>query len=351
MKVAVTGASGNVGTAVLRTLIAAGHDVVGLARRPPPTRSEYAVVEWRSVDLTHSPSGVLASAFTGADAVIHLAWGFQPTHDEAYLESVAIGGTKAVLAAAAATGVQHVVHMSSLGAYSPGTGYADETHPTGGIATSTYSRHKAAAERLLDAFAAQNPQTVVTRMRPSIIGQRSMASGLLRYVMPAAVPASAVRLAKVLPVDRTLQLQLVHADDVADAYLRVVEGRVPGAFNIATRPALTPADIAGVLGARHVHVPYSVMRAAVAASWRLHLQPVDAGWLDMAFQLPLLDPSRAQVQLGWQPRHDGLAVLRELVDGIREGAYDDTPILRRRSISGGVLNALTGRSASHRQRS
>lgn len=351
MKVAVTGASGNVGTAVVRTLTAAGHDVVGLARRPPRASSGYAVAEWRSVDLTDSPADALERAFAGADAVIHLAWGFQPTHDEKYLETLALGGTRAVLAAAASSGVRHVVHMSSVGAYSPGTGYVDESHPTDGIPTSAYSRHKAAAERLVDSFAEEHPQVMVTRMRPSLVCQRSMASGLLRYVMPAVVPASAVRLAKVLPLDRRLRLQLVHADDVADAYLRVVEGRVPGAFNLATQPALTPADIAAVLGARHVHVPFPVLRGAAAASWHLHLQPVDAGWLDMAFQLPLLDPSRAEVQLGWQPRHDGLAVLRELVAGIKERAYDDTPILRRRSVPGGVLKALTGRPASHRERS
>jgi len=363
MRIAVTGATGNVGTALLRALTGAGHEVVGLARRPPPRRRDggptvaahgpYADdpgVEWHSVDLTHAPGGVLRRAFRGADAVVHLAWGFQPTHDEAYLERLALGGTTEVLGAAADAGVRHVLHMSSLGAYSPGEGLADERHPTEGVPTSPYSRHKAAAERLLDDFHADHPSIVVTRMRPSLIGQRRGASGVLRYTLPAVVPAGAVRLLKVLPLDRAVRLQLVHADDVADAYLRAIQARVPGAFNLAADPVLTPADLAAALGARHVHVPFRVLRTAADLSWRLHLQQVDAGWLDMAWQLPQLDSSRAALQLGWQPRKDAHAVLREVVAGVREAAYDDTPILRRRTVADGVLKALTGRPAAHRRK-
>ena len=359
MRIAVTGATGNVGTALLRTLTAAEHEVVGLARRPPrrtpgtTTPGAYADapgLEWHSVDLTRSPGGVLRRAFRGADAVVHLAWGFQPTHDEAYLERLALGGTREVLAAATDSGVRHVLHMSSLGVYSPGEGMAAEDHPTEGVRTSAYSRHKVAAERLLDDFAAEHSETLVTRMRPSVIGQRDAVAGVLRYVMPAAVPASVVRLAKVLPLDRDLHLQLVHADDVADAYLRAIQARVPGPFNLASSPVLTPADIADALGARHVHVPFRVLRTAADLSWRAHLQQVDAGWLDMAWQLPQLDSTRAAVHLGWQPRKDAHVVLREVISGIREGAYGETPILRERRVADGVLLALTGRPVARRHK-
>ncbi|MEP9384285.1 NAD-dependent epimerase/dehydratase family protein [Nocardioides cheoyonin] len=354
MRIAVTGATGNVGTAVVRALRERGHEVIGLARRPPrpltgspPT---YAGVEWHSVDLTRPPGSVLRRAFRGADAVAHLAWGFQPTRDEAYLERLGVGGTREVLAAAADAGVRQVVHQSSMGAYSAGTGAVDESYPTGGIPSSAYSRHKVAAERLLDTFHDEHPQVVLTRMRPVLIGQRAAASGMLRYVLPAVVPASAIRLAKIVPLDRDLRLQLVHADDVADAYVRAIETRTGGPFNLAAPPVITPPDIAEVLGARHVHLPFKVLRAAADASWRLHLQSVDAGWLDMAWQLPQLDAQRAAVHLGWQPRRDGLAVLRELVAGIRENAHGDTAVLRRRSVAEGVAKALTGHSGARRER-
>lgn len=357
MRIAITGATGNVGLALTRALTGAGHEVVGLARRPPRrspgvgTSIAYAEgVEWHHVDLTRAPGSALRRSFRGADAVVHLAWGFQPTHDEAYLERLALGGTREVLDAVADVGVRHVLHMSSLGAYSAGEGMAAEDHPTGGVPSSAYSRHKAAAERLLDDFVADRPDTLVTRMRPSLIGQREAVSGMLRYLLPAAVPRGAVRLAKVLPLDRALRLQLVHADDVADAYLRAIEARAAGPFNLAASPVLTPADVAAALGARHLHVPFRILRTAADLSWRAHLQGVDAGWLDMAWQLPQLDSTRAAVHLGWQPRKDAHAVLREVVAGVRDGAYADTPILRRRTVADGLTKAFTGRPVAHRRR-
>jgi nucleoside-diphosphate-sugar epimerase len=61
-----------------------------------------------------------AAVFRGADCVAHLAWAFQPTRNVEYLDSVAIGSTRAVLDAAHDAGVPQLVHMSSIGAYAAG---------------------------------------------------------------------------------------------------------------------------------------------------------------------------------------------------------------------------------------
>jgi nucleoside-diphosphate-sugar epimerase len=89
--------------------------------------------------------------------------------------------------------VPHVVHMSSVGAYTPKRDNrpVDESWPTGGVPSSPYSRHKAAAERLLDDHQERHPDRTVTRLRPGIIGQRAAGSALLRYGLPAVVPACA----------------------------------------------------------------------------------------------------------------------------------------------------------------
>src|SRR5215213_3087805 len=179
MRIAITGASGNIGTALLRRLGTERHELVGLARRTPEIAPQGAEVEWVSTDLTEDSSiPTLASAFTGADAVVHLAWGFQPSHDLTYLRELGVGGTRRVLEAVTTAGVPHLVHMSSVGAYSPKRDDApvDETWPTDGVPTSMYSRHKAAAERLLDELEVDAPDVTVTRVRPGIIGQRSAGS-------------------------------------------------------------------------------------------------------------------------------------------------------------------------------
>lgn len=352
MRIAITGASGNVGSALLRRLTADGHDVTGVVRRLPHAGAPYDRVDWVSADLTEdSCAAPLRQAFTGADAVIHLAWGFQPSHDMAHLEELGVGGTRRVLDAVAAVDVPHLVHMSSIGAYSPKVDDVpvDESWPTDGIPGSPYSRHKAAAERLLDAHERAHPARVVTRMRPGIVGQRSAGSALLRYGLPALLPSRVIDLVPVLPLDRSLKVAMVHADDVADAYARVLEARAPGAFNLAAG-VLTPADIGRVLGARPVHVPAPVVRTAVSLAWHARLQQVDPGWVDMAFSVPLLDTGRAARELGWSPGKDAVAVLEETVSGMRRAESDGTPVLRRRTVRQGLGQVLRDGPVSRRHR-
>ena len=355
MRIAITGASGNVGSAVVRRLAAGGeHDLVGIVRRPPTsadlTTGVSTGMEWRSVDLSRDDPG-LVDALRGVDAVVHLAWGFQPSHREGYLRELGVGGTQRVVEAATAAGVQHLVHMSSVGAYSPKRDDepVDESWATGGVRTSMYSRHKSAAEQLLDQVDGRGPQLVVTRMRPGIVGQRSAGSALLRYGLPAIVPKAALDHLPVLPLDRRLAIPMVHADDVADAVARALEGRVPGAFNLAAHPAVTADLIAVALGARLVHVPSGALRAAVSSSWHARVQPLDPGWVDMAFAVPLLDCSRAESELGWTPTHDAVAVLDETVEGMRDGASGPSPVLRPRSVAASLARAMRQGPVSSRR--
>lgn len=346
MRIVVTGASGNVGSAVVRRLRRDGHEVVGVVRRPGEDP-----IEWVTADLSQDCHEALVGAFGGADAVVHLVWGFQPSHRIDYLESLGVGGTRRVLDAVAEAGVPHLVHQSSIGAYSPRRERdpVGEDWPTAGIAASPYSRHKAAAERLLDRFE-ERSDTVVTRTRPGIISQSSAGSAQLRYFLPTLVPATVVRHVPVLPLDRRLTLQVVHADDVAGAIALALEARAPGAFNLVAEPLLGRSDIAEALGARPVHVPFALLRAAADLSWRAHLQPVDAGWVDMAYGAPVLDAARARSELGWAPAHDARSVLAEMVEALASADHGSSPALRPRTVVDGVRRALRRGPVSRRPR-
>jgi UDP-glucose 4-epimerase len=354
MRIVVTGASGNLGTALLRRLTATDeHTVTGIARRVPSDSPFSGRVTWQSLDLTAAGAGAaLRETMDGADAVVHLAWGFQPSHRLDYLEELGVGGTRRVVRAVTAAGVPHLVHMSSVGAYSPkhDDSKVDESWPTNGVPTSPYSRHKAAAERLLDELEADHPEITVTRMRPGIVGQRAAGSALLRYGLPALAPARLLTLLPVLPLDRGLVMPMVHADDVADAIERALVRRSPGPFNLAADPPVTREVIAEVLGARPVHVPSGVVRGAAAAAWHARLQPVDPGWVDLAFAVPLLDTSRAASELGWTAATDAVTVLRETVEGMRSEVAGPTPVLRRRTVLRQVRDTLLhGPVTSRRQ--
>jgi UDP-glucose 4-epimerase len=354
MKIVITGATGNLGTALLRVLSAdQQHDIVGLARRTPEPQEWAAQVQWRSVDLTsNASSDILRDAFRDADAVVHLAWGFQPSHDIAYLEELGVGGTRRVLAAAVAEDVPHLVHMSSVGAYSPKTDDrpVDEDWSTDGVPGSPYSAHKAAAERLLDTHEATGSLPRVTRMRPGIVGQRSAGSALLRYGVPGFVPARAIGLVPVLPLDPALAIPMVHADDVADAVSRALTRAAYGAFNLAAEPAIRPDQIGAALGARVVNVPSRVLRAIMNATWRAHVQKLDPGWLDLAMAVPLMDTARARTVLGWFPTADAETVLAETVAGMREGSSLSTPVLRRRTVLGSLTDLVRHGPISRRPR-
>src|SRR3954453_16187863 len=189
LKVAVAGDSGNVGTALLRRLTAPGSGVAeirGLARRRPPDIAPYDGVRWHLTDLGEAASErVLPEFLHGADAVVHLAWALQTGRHPEQLRRVNVEGTRRVMRAAVAAGVDHVVHMSSLGAYSPGapTRKVAEDWPTTGIPTSHYSRDKAEAERAVREIMARHPETVSTVVRPTLVLQPEAASEIGRYFL------------------------------------------------------------------------------------------------------------------------------------------------------------------------
>jgi nucleoside-diphosphate-sugar epimerase len=328
MRVVVTGATGNVGTSLLRALEdePAVTSVLGLARRLPGT--EAARTAWAAADVVHDD---LDPHFRGADVVVHLAWLIQPSHDPFAMWRTNVVGTERVLAAAAQAGVGAVVCASSVGAYSPGPKdrQVDEGWPTHGVTTSSYSRDKAYQERLLDLFERDHPQVRVVRLRPALTFKREAASEIRRFFLGPLVPGALARAAAVpvVPKVRRLRTQAVHADDVGQAYRLAVVGDARGPFNLAADPVLDADVLAGLLDARPVRLPAGLLKAGAAATWRLHLQPVSPGWLDLALQSPLLDAGRARAELGWQPRVGAVQAVEELLAGLRQGAGADTPPL------------------------
>ena len=343
MRIVIVGASGNVGTALLRNLARRSDrgPVIGICRRPPTAERPYDIATWRSVDVADPRAAdELTALLQPDDVVVNLAWGFQPTRDTEQLERVGVGGLRAVIDAAERVGVRHLVHMSSVGAYSAGPGQrVTEDWPTDGVPTSAYSRHKAAAERLLDGLESRRTDLVVTRLRPGLIFQRAAGSSLLRYGLPGYVPASLIRLLPVLPLDRRLLVAVVHADDVASAIVAAIDRKAAGAFNLAAEPAIGRDDIAAALRAWPVQVPKRMIRAVVAATWTARLQRIDAGWIDLAFAAPLLDTTRAREQLAWEPVVDARSALAEAISGMAAADSAGSPVLRRRTI-GGQLTEL-----------
>jgi len=336
MRIVVTGASGNVGTALLRRWRGSGHDVVGVARRAPGGGVAELAGQWVDCDLADPDQAAgLFRVFRGADAVVHLAWALQPMRDRGYQRRVNLAGSTLCVAEAARAGVGQVVVASSVGAYSPGRGVqlVDEAWPTGGVEGCGYSRDKAALEALLRDLGRDEllARTRLAWVRPALVAQRSAGSELMRLGLPVLMPRGLPRRLPVWGVDRRMGLQVVHADDVADAIARIVERGASGPFNLVTEPVLRGGDIAAAFGARPVHVPWRLTRALADLAWRTRLGPLDPGWITMAHTIPWASAARARTLLDWSPRHGATQVLGELVAGMAEGAGADTAPLRPHS--------------------
>jgi nucleoside-diphosphate-sugar epimerase len=347
--VVVVGATGNVGTSVVRSLAAerAVDDIVAVARRPPHRPLERA--QFISADVRTSE---LEPVFDGADAVIHLAWLIQPGRDESVTRAVNVDGSRRVFAAVAAAGVPALVYASSVGAYSPGPKdrRVDETWPTEGIPSSFYSRHKAQVERDLDQFEREHPGVRVVRLRPGLIFKREAATEIRRLFIGPLLPGRIIRsrLAPVSPAVRGLRFQAVHSDDVGDAYRRAALSDQSGPFNIAAEPVIGSAELATMLHARPIPVPPAVLRTAAAVTYALHLQPAEPGWVDMGLSVPLMSTERARRELGWEARTTAIDAIGELVAGLREGAAGETsPLARATSGPWRLREFLTG--LGHRQ--
>lgn len=335
MRIVVTGASGNVGVALLRRLHAeGGHEIVGVSRRPPPTDAEpYSAARWHHADLADaSATALLSGLVRDADAVVHLAWAIQPGRDRELLRRTNQDGTRAVVDAVAAARVPHLVHMSSIGAYSPAAPphrVVDESYATYGVPSSSYSVDKAAAERIVSRFAEQATDQVVTTVRPGLILQPDAAAEIGRYFVGRLVPTSILRpgVLRFTPWPKAISIQIVHADDVADALVRILHRKPAGAVNLAAEPALDRATLCAALGGLGPSVPLPVARVAATATWRLRIQPTDAGWVDLAKSVPILDTGRATRELEWTPFHRADDLLREFLAALRTRRGTRGPLL------------------------
>ncbi|WP_150462478.1 NAD-dependent epimerase/dehydratase family protein [Nesterenkonia ebinurensis] len=359
MRVAIVGATGNIGSALLEELSERPEvsSVLGIARRLPENdAAPYSHAEWATTDIQFPESvEALSELFTGVDAVIHLAWLIQPNTKRELLRRVNVDGTKHVLEAAAAAGVQRISVASSVGAYSPVSDDQprDESWGTEGIPGSHYSQDKAAQERVMDEFQALHPETALSRMRPGLIFQAAAGAEIQRYFAGSLAPVQILNRVRppIIPFPQGVRTQAVHSRDVAAAFATAVIQGARGAFNLAADDLLTAEIIARVVtgrdsGRSSVTIPLGAVKPLVKLAHRAHLLPMDEGWLQMAQQVPVLDTTRARTELGWQPTVSAEEALAEIIEGMSSGAGRGSAPMRPRGESAHSGHPLPG--ADHR---
>lgn len=368
MRVVVVGASGNVGTAVLSALAnePVVTDLVGVARRIPRSGGASTVefphdaASWFRLDLaapdapkrskTPSVTDQLADVFAGADTVIHVARTPRADVSSHTRRAHDLEVARRVFDAAAKAHVPHVIAASCTGAYAP----SDDDSPRveswpvrGGDVTAsapwarvhTVAGDAAAADRPMTPTAsverllvklANESEVIVTSVRTPIVLHRRVGSQLVRDVV-GKLPSKPLRKDGTVPIvlwPEGLRIQVVHADDVGEAYRKLVIQRQPGAFNIAAADVLDGQAFADIVSDGQIRmITDAQARLALGAASKMGVAPVDPRWLATLFDSPILDTTLARELLKWEPQHDARSTLIEAVEGIRDGAGAQTPPL------------------------
>lgn len=331
MKVAVTGAGGDFGTAILRRLLPDDRvdEVVGIDVVPP--RLEHDKLRAERCDV-RAPA--VREHLDGAEAVVHLAFVLVPGRDMRAAHEVNLEGSRNVLEASAAAGASRLVVASSLSAYGapePGLEPVDEEEFPGGTPERFYFREKAQVEHLLDWWERAHPDSplTITRMRPGFIYGPDFDNPALALMgSPLAV----------LPDDDG-RTQLIHQDDLARAFCEAVFRNVPGPFLLVTDDSIAHEDLAEISGGRVVRVPVRATEVALDAAHALRLAPVSSEWAVSGDRVGRL--GRARDVLGWEPtatsRESAYALLLQRGRPVR---YLDGP--PRREVLEQALEVMTG---------
>jgi UDP-glucose 4-epimerase len=319
LTVAVTGPTGEIGRAFMRSL-ERSRDVgriVGMARRPfDPAAHGWKRTEYRRGDVLDR--GSVEGLVEGADVVVHLAFVVLKASSET--RHVNVEGSRNVFEAAVAAGAKRLVYSSSVAAYGfpeDLDGPITEDVPVVGHARHPYSAHKAEVEEVLD-DALGGGETEAWVFRPCIVAGPDAPALIDQARWPDRLPAPLASLAGAVGVlpDPGVPFQLVHHDDVATALRAGVLGRgEPGAYNLAAAGEITMTDLAQAIGYRTVPMPRLAVEATAELVARLPFLPEEATWVEALRRPVLMDAGKARRLLHWRPRHDAQETLRLTVSG------------------------------------
>jgi dihydroflavonol-4-reductase len=299
----VTGATGLVGSGVVRALLARGDAVRALVRDSDRARSLLpADVDLVEGDVTDPDS--LVRACSDVELVFHAA-GLpeQFRRDPRDFTRVNVDGTRHLLAAARAAGVRRVVHTSTMDVFAaPQGGTLVETRPDPEPKPTDYERSKVAAEREVDR-ALDTGLDVVVVNPAAVFGRAPVVTGLNEFFVRAV--------ANKLPMVPPGGMSVVHVDGLAAAHVAAADrGRTGERYLVADGYA-TNRDLAGYV-ADHAgtRVPRTappwllgtVARTTTPLARLLGFRPLlTPGELGFLMWQARVDTTKAQTELGFVP--------------------------------------------------
>jgi nucleoside-diphosphate-sugar epimerase len=301
MRVFVTGATGHIGSAVVRELLEAGHEVVGLARSDESAAALTAAgagVQRGNLDDLNS----LRTGATAADGVIHLAFNnLSDTTDYATSGQVDLRTVETIGAALEGTGKPFVITsgtllLTFLALGRPGT-------EKDVLDTGSPPRPRVASENAVIAFAERGVRSSVVRLAPSV---HSTADH--HGFVPSLIGIARARGVSAYVGDGSNRWPAVHTLDAAHLYRLAVEAAPAGSrLHGAGEEGVPFREIAEAIG-RQLKLPVVSIEASDAGA---HF-----GFLSAFVSLDNQTSSAlTQELLMWQPQGPGL------IADIEQGHY------------------------------
>jgi nucleoside-diphosphate-sugar epimerase len=299
--VAVTGAAGGIGGALVRLL--ADHDGVRRVVALDDRRGDIDGVTWRILDVRNP---VLAERLVGVDVVVHTDIDLSIDVDPEARASRNVRGTQTVLTAAAAAGVRRVVLLSSAMVYGA---HADNLVP---LPEDSALRASSDVGLLADLLEIERLGARAPRSHPGLD---------VTMVRPAVVVGvgADTLLSRHFESPRLLMLrgsrprwQFCHVDDLASALACAAVGEVTGVVTVGSEGWLEQEDLERISGLHRIELPASVAFGAAARLHRIGILPAPAA--EMAYVVhPWVVSTRQLRQIGWRPTHDNEDGLRTLL--------------------------------------
>ena len=273
-KIAVTGCASRFAKVLLPLLETDPNieQIIGIDLVPPT--GTYSKLVFHKQDV-RDPG--IKETLAGCDTLVHLAFivGRPKSMPLAEAASINLGGTWNTCRAAAEARVRKLVISSSVAAYSTLPDNPEpvfEDTPLRGLYTNFYyNQHKHANEIWLDGLQLAFPQLIISRARPCIvIGPNQSAA--TSYIQPNKTHFTS-------PGAHKIRLQLVHEDDLADAFYAMVQYDLPGAYNVVgDDPDSLPA-IAAAAGLQVIEIPDEMLVQAAATAWESGTGAFGPEWL------------------------------------------------------------------------
>ena len=307
--VLVTGASGFVGSAVARLLAARGF-ALRLTVRSGSVRDNLADLNAEVVAADMRDAAAMKKAAHGARYLFHVAADYRlwaPDPEEIVRNN--LEGTRAVMQAALAAGVERVVYTSSVATLKPhddGTPTGETSRHTAETAIGAYKRSKTVAERLVERLVADEglPAVIVNPSTP--IGPRDIKPTPTGRVIVEAARGK-------IPAFVDTGLNVVHVDDVARGHLlaldkgRIGESYILGGEDVAFRDMV--GEVARLCGLKPpaIGLPrgplFPLAYAAEAVARLTGKEPfITADALKMAKYKMFFSSAKAQRELGYTAR-------------------------------------------------